>query len=341
MASGYTSDNHQVIVEALGGYLRENLRGKKRISIPCPFHNETMPSLYINLDPNNKKNAIGGYYCFGCRAKTSTHGGWNGLAEKLGLPTIDGSGAQITNHVRREIDEAALFNAEDGMPIDKLMEYWGIDFHTPWPDTMKWRGFPGWLMQRLGAWLAFDATRERQVCVIPQWNGDTLTGAVKCLIGNIRKKDKPFKYLSAPGEWVKTHALYPFHVVEWMLDQHEDRTVVLVEGPRDAIRLIGCGIPALALLGTNNWSDQKRDLLMTLDPDRVIMGFDNDKAGIGAMKLVSPSLKGFVHRSRLVYDEGVKDPGEAPIELIREWKRVFKIRTTAMRQAPLPYPEPY
>lgn len=346
--AAFVSDAHRIIVSELERHLGERLTNKKRVAIPCPFHNETDPSMYINLDPHKRKSPVGGYYCFGCRAKTSTHGGWNGLAAKLGLAQFEAGAAQITTFVRREIDEDLLFDPEEGMDVDKLMEHWNCDLQLPWPETKNWRGLPGWLMRKLGAFLTFDEKFEKEVCILPQWNGNTLTGAVKAQI-KITKKTK-LKYLSAPGEWVKTHALFPYHLVALMLEMRQDRCVFLVEGPRDALRLIGCGIPALALLGTNNWSDEKRDLLMTLDPDRVFLAFDNDSAGKKAIKLVRPSLQGYATTRKircwsqeeyeniklnLDFDKSSKaDPGNVPVEQIRDWKRKWKIETTRVRDLP-------
>lgn len=337
MAS-YVSDAHAVIVSELSRHLGERLDNKKRVAIPCPFHNETQPSLYINLDPTNRKAPIGGYYCFGCRASTGKNGGWNGLAKLLGLANIDGDSSQVTTYVRRPPrDESETYDPAEGWDIDVLLERWNCGFYAPWPADQKWRGVPGWLVRKIGGWLSLDEKYDNQVCILPQWDGTVLTGAVKARC-RVFKRTR-LKYMSAPGEWVKTHALFPYHVVETMLSMREDRSVFLVEGPRDAIRLIGCGIPALALLGTNNWSEEKRDLLMTLDPDRVFFAFDNDKAGQTAIKLVSPTLKGFVHRIKIKYiGEGKIDPGNVPIEQIKQWKRRWKIETTNPRSLPDHYP---
>jgi hypothetical protein len=331
--AAYVSDAHAVIVQELGRHLRENLSNKKRVAIPCPFHKETQPSLYINLDPHNRGTGIGGYYCFGCRARSSTHGGWNGLANLLGLANVDETQGQVTTYVRREIPVEELHDPDDGWDVEELLQKWNCGFHTPWPTEQNWRGVPGWLVRKIGGWLSLDEQYEQQVCVLPQWNGDVLTGAVKARC-RITSKTR-LKYISSPGEWVKTHALFPFHTVETMLERREDRSVFLVEGPRDAIRLIGCGLPALALLGTNNWSTEKRDLLMTLGPDRVFVAFDNDGAGQGAYDLVMPTLKDFVHRTRIRFEGAGKiDPGSVPVQQIRDWKTRWGIETTNPRTLP-------
>jgi len=68
-------------------------------------------------------------------------------------------------------------------------------------------------------------------------------------------------------------------------------TIVLVEGPRDAIRLFRDGIPVAAILGTNNWTNAKRQILEAEEFDRVILLMDGDKAGKKAESELGPDLK--------------------------------------------------
>lgn len=331
--TSYVSDAHAIIIRELERYTQENLALRKRVMICCPFHPDRTPSMIITLDPRNTKGTVGSYFCFGCKASTRTHGGWNGLADKLGLANTDAHQQQITTYVRRRPIADSAYDETDGWELDALLEHWNCGFHAPWPVREAWRTVPGWLMRKLGAWIAFDERTDQQVCVLPQWNGTTLTGAVKART-HITARTR-LKYISAPGPWVLSHALYPFHLVQRMLDMRARRDIFLVEGPRDAIRLIGCGIPALALLGTNNWSDNKRDLLLTLDPDRVFLAFDHDHAGEQATRLVLPTLKGFTHRIKISFKgDGKVDPGNVPLDQIREWKRHWRIETTRVRDLP-------
>jgi hypothetical protein len=63
-------------------------------------------------------------------------------------------------------------------------------------------------------------------------------------------------------------------------------SVVLVEGPRDALRLLSYGIPCMAILGTHSWSDKKSGLLEAAGVDRIITCFDGDEAGKIATNLI-------------------------------------------------------
>ena len=64
-----------------------------------------------------------------------------------------------------------------------------------------------------------------------------------------------------------------------MLAKMKYRYVVLVEGPRDALRLIMAGIPALAVLGSQNINGKKLRLVERLDIELLCWLPDNDAAG--------------------------------------------------------------
>lgn len=274
--------------------------------------------------------------CFGCKASTAKNGGWNGLAKMLGLAEIDGSMSQVTTFVARQVDKK-VFDPQAGWELDDLLEEWDCGFATAWPRDVGWRGLPGWLVNAVGGMLAFDERQDQQVCLLPQYNDRVLVGAVKAVCRV--KKTTRVKYLSSPGTWVKTDALMFFHIVKLMLAERTDRSIFLVEGSRDALRLIGCGFPALAILGTNNWSEEKRDLLMTLDPDRVFLAFDNDNAGREATKLVLPTLKGYTNTTVIKWENDKDDPGAVDIEQIRKWRKQYKIETTLLNTWPTYKPQ--
>lgn len=338
--AAYQSDDHRIIVQELERKLKRKLTGVKRVMAPCPFHREQHPSMSINLDPYNRRSPIGGFFCFGCGASHSKNGGWNGLARLWGMAETTGGG-QITQHVKRELDTAQFLEDDHGWTLEAIMEHYTIGFYTEWPADMKWRGVPGWLVRKIGGWLAFNEKWQEQMCVLPQFTNGDFTGTVeaRCKIIKKGKNKTLMKYINSPGSWAKDRALFPIQVVKGMLDQMEHRYVALVEGPRDAIRLIGCGIPALAILGTNNWSEAKRDLLLSLDVERVLFIFDNDKAGLKARKLISPTLKGYVHRTIItITGEDATgtgyDPGNVPLSQIQEWKKKYALESGDAQSLP-------
>ena len=59
----------------------------------------------------------------------------------------------------------------------------------------------------------------------------------------------------------------------------QSKCVVLVEGPVDALRLLFHGIPALSVLGTNNWNQENAGLLIGKRVQYPIVCGDGDEAG--------------------------------------------------------------
>lgn len=317
----HNSERTHTILAELQRHTRKMHHGTRAI-LHCPWHSDRTPSLIVNLAPT-AKGGVGSYYCFGCRASSSSHGGWNGLATALGLACITDEGSQVTSWVPTPVV------VEDVVwTLPSLAEHWNCGLYVPWPGERRWRGVPGWLMRATGAHLAFDERTEEPVALLPQWgHAGALQGAVKALC---EPRRGTLKYRSSPGAWVRDRALYPLHLVRALHARAASRDLFLVEGPRDAIRLLGCGLPALALLGTNNWSDAKRDAVLALDPDRIFLALDNDRAGRDATSVILPTLEGAeVH----VVEWSVEgdDPGACSSETVRGWCRTHNIHKTSVR----------
>jgi hypothetical protein len=157
-----------------------------------------------------------------------------------------------------------------------------------------------------------------------------------------KKKDKP-SYLNKAGKWSERYGLFPYDYTV----RDKPSCIVLVEGPRDALRLLLLGIPAIAILGTQSWSKRKAQLLELSGAEHVILCFDGDDAGLGAEKLVLPSLKPLldVHLfdlrgkdspywkfrnedepSKAAKLEGVElwDPGSMPMKKVNQLKRLIR-----------------
>ena len=94
-------------IEELKKVTLENKRRitEKRVFIQCPYHGkDNTPSFKINIDPNNRKAAMGSGYCFACKTKKT----WNELCEKLGmtpLKTDSGAGASGIGYVMRASED--------------------------------------------------------------------------------------------------------------------------------------------------------------------------------------------------------------------------------------------
>ena len=110
------------------------------------------------------------------------------------------------------------------------------------------------------------------------------------------------KQRNMKGRWVKNKALFPlFHPLV------QSKTIVLVEGPFDALRLIYEGIPAISIFGTGNWSRYKRNLLITKYRN-FVLAFDGDDAGRLCSSLVYDDLKDLSTVKIFEFNDG-EDPG--------------------------------
>jgi hypothetical protein len=273
-------DRFSIVNEELNRlHVRKKL-AKNRLMIACPFHDDKTPSCGI-LIAEDTKYQIGSFHCLGCGA----HGNWNKLATKLGLRTIGNdvptTGAAHTGGLRtklKELDNQMMgFGSSD---VDEFMKELGGTSYTRWPETIEWRGYPGWLLSNLGSLIA--STHHNELfSFFPVIVGEEVAGMVRARVTPVEGKQN---YLTTEGEWIKAKGLFPFDFVRAMLKHMKVRYVVYVEGPRDALRLIMNGIPALAVLGSQNVTSAKLNLLMRLGIEFLIGLPDNDKAGRNMLK---------------------------------------------------------
>jgi 5S rRNA maturation endonuclease (ribonuclease M5) len=235
----------------------------------CPFHGkgqESTGSLILNLD-SSKGYRPGSWKCFGC----GEFGQWNDIAATLKLKPYKKSDAddlflEITDHAREEI-------LGDDRPKKLKPE---IQLAGRWPAEVKWRNIRGDLVRRLGGRAVTNEFGSS--LYLPVQINRSVVGGVTCRLTRFAKR----KYIFDAGGWT-ADALYPYDYVRRQLNLRQrrgKRVVVLVEGVRDALNLIQHGLLALAILGGKTvWGPSKANLLMTLEPDLVILAFDPDEIG--------------------------------------------------------------
>jgi 5S rRNA maturation endonuclease (ribonuclease M5) len=257
----------------------------ERAMVCCPYHDDKNPSASINL--NDKAPVpMGWFRCFGGSCHKSVP--WNTVAATLGL-------AQIGKNKRKRsedylnpekfkdelLDEAK--KSERGFERE-MSEMEFFDFQDS-----EWRGVPRKLLERVGARLAYlDRTGDFYAWLPVMIEGE-LKGYVK---GTLEKAEEgKSSYFNASGTWSGQFGLlfYDF-AIKMMRRKHLD-TVVLVEGPRDALRLLRYGIPAMAVLGAINWNDEKRYTLERSGVGNVILFMDGDDAGIEATTKIYESCR--------------------------------------------------
>ncbi len=283
------------------------------VFICCPYHQETKPSLGINLG-SMEDIATGVWHCFGCGAK----GHWNKLAKTFDLERVKNH--QFKGISVNEVDfsglETDLFGY--GLSMEKYAKTHGDGILFDFKETV-WRRVTKCTMQMVGAKIIMDRREETAHVVLPVWINGCLEGIVKA---RMEKKKGELSYVTSEGSWVKNHGLFPFDCVKKM----GSKSVVLVEGPRDALTLIDRGIPAIAILGAKNWGEEKRNLVLSLSPHKIILAFDGDRAGVSATNDVAKSLDGFTRVSILRLMDASNALGRKvdPANMSRAWHHKLK-----------------
>jgi len=284
----------------------------------CPFHNEDTPSFNVNVDPSNRRVPLGHGHCFGCGASKK----WNQIAEALNLRKIDEKGmSEATAYVRpsdKRLKDKLLGNKE-GLTINKLAELLGVRMPIALHESENWRGFSAKTLTKIGVVVGVD-DYDNKALVMPVIVDGIIEGGIKALWYKPSSKKMP-KYKNLEGEWAKHSGLFPYDYIKKAVKKKG--YIVLVEGARDALRLIRRGVPALAILGTQTWSQEKRNLVLQLNPEKVVIMMDCDDAGIKATNAIAKDLKGKIDRQIIPmkkYAEKYKildlDPGNCPSKLL-------------------------
>jgi len=252
-------------------------------------------AIYTNNDPVR-------CYCFGC-GRTAT---WSTLAEvlKLGKLDRDWNDPRAYRNLAKELQD--LFKATPALPPNVRLWSYG-----------KWRKFSSRVLSLARSlWWWDDRNRTRRI-VWPVWDtaSDLLGYVGRDLDGTSAKR-----YYNMPLMEV-TGTLWP-----WPCSlAYPERSLVLVEGITDALRLLQWGMPALATLGTV-WNKTRSLLVANLNVNRIVLAFDPDNAGMDLADRVAWQL---TTASKLFEAQQVcrwdwsrgHDAGDAPVAEVKELRR--------------------
>ena len=232
--------------------------------IICPYHAERTPSGRVFHYPAS--SSAGSFRCYGCGAKAS----WNELAVKLGLKPFKGA---------KPVEEYAH---TINMPTEDEVENDFEDFtFKDLPRNKLWREIPTNLLIDVGCKLISVYGQSR--LYMPVLVKGKLEGYIKA---RLRKSSEHPSYINAKGRWSKLKGLFPYDYSIALMQKLGISTMVLVEGQRDALRLLASGIPALCILGTQSWTLEKQTLLELGGVDSLIVLMDGDDAGIAATETI-------------------------------------------------------
>ena len=258
-----------------------------KFQICCPYHNDSNPSALIGLDPAETRGPVGWFTCLGCGKSV----GWNEVARTLGLKPISKPKDLKAEHfVEPQTFKKELFTKKSERGIFTELEHFKIG--RPFP-FKEWRGVDVQLLYAVGAQYAHDQLFNQYYVFLPVLVNGKMRGYVKAKIE--KPTDGRPSYLNAKADnnvnWSRKWGLIYFDYAIQLMRDGGWKTMVLCEGPRDSLRYLEHGIPAVSVLGALNWTSHKRDLLVDAGVEKLVISFDGDDAGIKATKAVYKDVK--------------------------------------------------
>ncbi len=324
-------DAYEIVHESLAMYEGQKKVAGDTLMIVCPFHHDRTPSCGVYM-VSGMDIPLGYFNCLGCGAK----GHWNILAEKCGFPTfksfqvIEGSAEAFLNKINK--DENKILG-EVATTLKDLTKTMGRPSYFPWDTYTDWRGFDGKFINKVEGYSMVDSWKGNadMVLFLPVKINGKYYGGVRA---QLKKIGKRASYVNTTGDWTKDYGLFPYDFVKKMVKKRKLKFVVLVEGPRDALRLIINGIPALAVLGARNFSATKLRLVLKLADDVYVMP-DNDLGGVELKNNIKerfaevvPDMKPKIISLPRDKDKDGKliklDPMAMPYKFVKSLRKMFK-----------------
>lgn len=217
----------------------------------CVFHEDSKPSMRFNLE-------LGVYFCHGCGARGNVHT----LARHLGLGGVD------TSVKLRDVYDALRRIEMPSVATRGLEESYLTQFEMPTDYWESNRQLSASVIKNFQ--LGCDPMEEFVTIPMRDLNGKLL-GVIKRYLD----PDAQPRYKYPKGMKKSQHLFGAWRVAK----VKNAKTVVLTEGSIDAMKVWMAQYPGMAILGSEVSMDQIK-VLQALDVRRVILFFDNDKAGL-------------------------------------------------------------
>lgn len=331
-------DRTEFVKEQLRGY-----SGAKRPSplytfVLCPYHSERTPSFQVRHDPT-KPRSVGWGQCRGCGVSHK----WNDFAPLLGLktfgkPSPEGKFEKVP---LTHYDEALFGESSVDTSTYTIHEYPLTDknWNKLIGEGKRWRSFSVDRLRQIGAKFAIRKSTGYSSTYI-KLPVNVHGVEVGWIHARLKKHETYPSYLNMPGIWSKKKGLFMFDQSRTLMQSLGLKTVVIVEGPRDAFRLYCKGIPAVCMLGTQSWTKAKLRCLESIGAERVIVCMDGDNPGRDATRLlikgerktkegyekVAPPMDEVftVVNFKLYTKSPGDDPGNMSLALVQELKSMLK-----------------
>lgn len=298
-------------VEFVERHLVVQQRSDDEWSVLCPIHSDNNASMRINI-------AKGVFYCHGCHVR----GTLSKLAWTLKLPyrRLNSQEAGMSTLMAKlgKLREGGITTAPAAFWEEKRLDRYR-SVQTPWW-TDQPRAGCGFTANTIDSFdLGYDPIEEQAIIPIRDMHG-RLLGVTRRNLG----RDSRIKYKDPKG-FDKSGNLF----AAWFLPQVTAHYVVLVEGPKDCMKVWQAGHPSVAQYGSYITPEQIR-ILRHLGITTVITMYDNDEGGRTAWRASrgiittlargakkhhydpSRDLRRFFITKRAAWRTDHKDPGETP-----------------------------
>lgn len=250
-------------------------RSATYVMIPCPFHNETKPSLLVNLTEGTFP--AGFFKCYGC----GVSGPFQKLLKQLGI------NKPLSSLERTRFDSTPVIRVKE-----KPEEF-------PINENSFYRELPGSLLSKLKCKIVFMQGLYIKIPI----NMYGRTVSYVCMNADVNSDLT--KYIVETE--FKTNDCILLFDESRKLAKETGLPVVLVEGPRDALALYSLGIPAVAMLGVSSYSNTMLRNYLTIS-NKVVLFLDGDSAGREAVKKLLSRLVTMTFKPIFLINTIYKDP---------------------------------
>lgn len=284
-----TPDTHMIAeLERLG--IQYKLNGEN-ILVKCEWHDDSKPSLSIHQSGKMAN-------CWAC----SWSGNWNKYAHKVGAQPIDES----------TMDPFELLDIREDKQVVDPFKTKVIPRSANKKYTENWRGISKEFIKKIDGRLWFDDVSGDYRILFPV--------VIKRPVGYVAARIDPNneemnpKYRNSTA-FPSSSVLYPYNLLR-------GKSVFIVEGPFDAIRLCSYGLPAVCTFGTQSWSSKKEILLMSKGIENVYILFDGDDAGKHAAVRLERTLRKSFPNTYIIDLPNKEDPGSVD-ESFLDWLKTL------------------
>lgn len=278
----------------------------QEIRAQCPFHVSDgggSRTLRVNLNPSFKYG-IGFFKCYSCKEA----GHWNKLAEHIGVDAIHVDANPVLKNLLLPIQESKDYNLPSGL------QDWG---DREWVRENKNNGtttvISPYAFQVVQAKLWYRTEFkdcpygpiDEERAWLPVHDRGQPVAHVAALLSKTYEGSK--KYKNSFGDWSKKRIAFFDQICTVF---RGSKTLAIVEGSADALRLIDYNIPAIPLLGVSTWTKSKASQVAAIFEHAVVC-LDADNAGQPAQAQVLSTLAPLM-RATGIQLQPKEDPASLP-----------------------------